>query len=236
MNLPLIDPFEPPFEVWQTRSPTDEEVLAAGSIAPIHVQLFATVEDALSAANYVAKGVLDGGFESHISDVLQASGDLKQWRKAMPSRTPKPLSVFQRQYGRHDIQAVCQELQLHGQTLSPGQCLFHGGLWWGNGPTSAPLSTSFSPQVAFKNAEWKGKAYDAGRIDLMVLRISSPNVKAFAFKHRGTRNGHEKEVLLRPGLTLTCTSSVLTRQDCPATKPGHADKQVDVYVMEIDVS
>lgn len=236
MNPPLVDPFEQSFEACQTRSPTAEEMLANKSIDPINVGLIAKINDPVSAARYVANGAPDSGLDNHISNMLQASAGLKQWRQAMPSRTPKPLSVFQRQYGRHDIQAVCQELQLHGRNLSPGQCLFHGGLWWGDGATSKPLSTSFSPQVAFKNAEWKGKAYDAGRIDLMVLKVVSPNVKAFAFKHKGTSNGHEKEVLLRPGLTLACRSSVLVRQDCLATKPGHAAKQVDVHVLEIDMS
>tara|TARA_R100000935_G_scaffold26906_1_gene47029 strand:- start:3888 stop:4598 length:711 start_codon:yes stop_codon:yes gene_type:complete len=236
LNLPLIDPFEQPFEAWQTRSPTAEEILANKSIDPINVELIATINDPVSAARYVANGAPDSGLDNHISNMLRASAGLKQWRRAMPSRTPKPLSVFQRKYVEHDIQAVTKEIQQHGRLLSPGQRLFHGGLWWGDGPTSKPLSTSFSPQVAFKNAEWKGKAYDAGRIDLMVLKVASPNVKAFAFKHKGTSNGHEKEVLLLPGLTLTCRSSILVRQDCLATKPGDAGKQVDVYVLEIDMS
>ncbi|MGU3847378.1 hypothetical protein ACVZHT_38210, partial [Vibrio diabolicus] len=78
-------------------------------------------------------------------------------------------------YNQSDVDADINSI---GKTLSDGQFLFHGGLWFSSCENEVtlrkPFSTSFCPQVALRNAEWRGKAYDQGQIDLLVLRVSNP--------------------------------------------------------------
>lgn len=90
--------------------------------------------------------------------------------------------------------------------------------------TERPLSSSFCPQVALRNADHKGKGYDAGRIDLLVLRATNPRTNVFAYKRKGTNLGHGNEVLFAARANLTLTSSELVSVDYTAGKYGLPNK------------
>ncbi|MCY1286774.1 hypothetical protein D9M70_357510 [compost metagenome] len=156
----------------------------------------------------------------------------------MPSTTPAEISRYQKSYQNSDFAAVSKEIDENGSPLSPGQSLFHGGLWTGSDSvvTSRPLSTSLCPQVAMRNAEHQGKAHDAGRIDLLLLKVVSPNTNTFVFRRKGTNLGHESEVLFAAGAQLVVKSRNLVRQDHPVGKAGFPNKLVPVYVLEVEVS
>ena len=173
MSLPLVNTFVPPYEKWKTRRQTYEEMLVSGNpLMDIRVRLEATVANAHDAATYIGRVGADNGLGNAINRALDNSVAYKHWRQAMPSKTPEALSRYQKSYPHCDLAQVSAEIERIGQVLSEGQCLFHAGLWPGGDrlTTNRPLSTSFCPQVALRNADHKGKGYDAGRIDLFVLR------------------------------------------------------------------
>ncbi len=245
MPLPLVDVFSSPYQKWTTRRATLEETEEiynrTGSIADaMHVndQLIAEIKSPFEAAKYIAKEGADNGLGNFIDDALDRSGNFSCWRKAMPSQTPSILSDYQRKYPNCDFTEVSKKINEIGSSLSPGQHLFHGGVWPGGDTltTDRPLSASFCPQVALRNAEHRGKAYEAGEIDLFVLRVVATRSRVFAYRRKGTSLGHEKEVLFAEGAVLTLRDSCLARSDyCLRTTNG-PEKHVPINVLNIDVS
>jgi len=239
MSLPLVNTFVSPYEKWETRRPTLEEMLASGNLhMSIRVRLEATVTNAHDAATYIGRVGADNGLGNFINGALDNSLAYKHWRQAMPSKTPDALSRYQRSYPHCDFAQVSAEIERIGQVLSEGQCLFHAGLWPDGARliTDRPLSTSFCPQVALRNADHLGKGYDAGHIDLFVLRATSPSTNVFAYKRKGTNLGHENEVLFAAGANLTLVSAEVANTDYPAGKYGFPNKRISVRILAVDIS
>ena len=238
VNLPLVDALTTPYEVWETRPATPEEMIANRSLEPTKVRLLERICNAHTAAEYMAKIVVDNGLGNHIQAALSKSDAYKSWQSVMPSKTTPEIARYQKDYQKSDFSAVSKEIDQNGSLLSHGQCLFHGGLWQGgsNLVTARPLSTSLCPQVALRNAEYKAKAYDADRLDLFVLRVTNPTTKAFVFKRKGTKLGHESEVLLASGAHLKLKAETLVRSDYAATKCDHPDKEIPIYVLDVELS
>lgn len=239
MSLPLVNTFSPPYEKWETRHPTVEEMLAASNFhMRVKVRLEATVANAYDAAVYMGRVGADNGLGDFINAALDDSPAHKQWRQAMPSKTPDALARYQKSYPNCDFAKVSAEINEIAQVLSEGQCLFHAGLWpdCATLVTDRPLSTSFCPQVALRNADHRSKAYDAGRIDLFVLKVTSPKTNIFAYKRNGTNLGHENEVLFAEGANLKLVSSEVVNTDYLAAKPGFPDKRISVRVITVNVS
>lgn len=245
MSLPIVNTFIPAYESWSTRNPTIEEHEASykenGAMSPpIRDKLLATVDNHLSAAKYMAKQGADNQLEKHIDDTLANSSAYKLWRDEMPSKTPASISKFQQNYPSYKQADVDKEINEINQTLSEGQFLFHGGLWFDDNKDEIilekPFSTSFCPQVALRNSEHLGKAYDDGKIDLFVLKVKKPQTNIFAFKLNGTSMGHEKEVLFASGAKLKFQKRNLIRQDYNVGKPNFANKKIPIYVIEVDIS
>ena len=180
----------------------------------------------------------DNGLGNHINDALDNDSSYAVWRREMPSATPPNLKNYKSRYPAYDAVQVDSEINVHGACLSPGQVLFHAGVWPGGLSlvTDRPLSSSFCPQVALRNAEHRGKAYDANRIDLFVLRIAASATKAFAYKRKGLALGHENEVLFASGANLSLSSQNLARHDHPVGKAHCSEKRVPLYVLEIELS
>lgn len=243
MSLPIVDPFIQPYEAWTTRTPSLEEMMESqkrtGKFS-LHVndQLIAKVTTGLEAANHIGRVGADNGLGNHINDALDSNRSYEVWRRQMPSATPAGLKNYKSRYPAYDAAQVNSEIDTHGAFLSPGQVLFHAGVWPNENSlvTDRPLSTSFCPQVALRNAEHKGKAYDANRIDLFVLRIVSSATKAFVYKRKGLGLGHENEVLFAAGANLSFISQNLVRHDHPVGKAGYSEKRVPLYVLEIELS
>ncbi len=239
-NLPLVDTFVPAYEVWETRPATLDEMIANGGPGDVKVSIIESVSDAPAAASHIARSAQDNALSNHIQTALSKSHDYSAWLRAMPSKTPPEISRYQKKYGKCDLSAVSNEIEQIGSFLSDGQFLFHGGLWPPHGPrrfvTTRPLSTSLCPQVALRNAEFRAKAYDAGRIDLLVLRAVDLRTKAYVFKRKGTKLGHESEVLLASGACLTLKAETLIRADYPAAKCDHPNKDIPIYVLEVEFS
>ena len=242
MTLPLINLFVNPYEVWTYRLISIEEIesgMFTGGPADLHIKdkLVATITTPVEAARYIASVGADNGLGNFINSTLDATLERSVWRKNMPSRTPKEFSDYQQKYPHCDFDAVNTKVNEYGQSLPIGQILFHGGVW----PdcnyfiTIRPLSTTFCPQVALRNAEHKGKAYDAKRLDLFVLKVCSNNVKAFVYKRHGTNLGHENEVLIAGGVRLNLRSRQLIRNDYTLGRYGMPTIPCPIYVLEVDL-
>lgn len=239
MSLPLVDTFFPPYEKWEERSPTLDEMMAAGNPhLRIRTGLEASVGSAFDAATYMARVGADNGLGNFINNALDSSDAYKYWRQAMPSRTPDELSRYQKSYPNCDFDQVSKEVEAIGHVLIEQQCLFHAGLWPGGDHlvTDRPLSTSFCPQVALRNADHIGKGYEAGRIDLFVLKATNPKTKVFAYKRKGTNLGHENEVLFAAGADLSLRSAEVVNTDYLAGKWGLPNKRISIRVLAIDIS
>ena len=253
MSLPLVDIFSTPYEVWSRREATKDEMLKIFKEkgyfrSVVRDKLIEVIDTPLKAAKYIAKVGVDNELERFIDEMLDRSKAYKLMRQKMPSKTPKVLADYQKRYRKCDFREVDQAINSYGDLLAEGQYLFHGGLWPDHPDhmkieftTTRPLSTTFSPQVALLNAEFRGKAYDANRIDLFVLYVKNPKTKVFVFRRKGTMLGHEKEVLFASGATLVLKNRHLIRNDYTVTKVINGihevkKSEVPIYVLEVEIS
>lgn len=248
--LPIVDVFETPYEIWTYRNATQDESIQhlrdyGNYIFQVPDKLVKIISNAYEAAAYIALVGADNALENHINNALNSSSNFKIWRQNMPSRTPGQLTNYQR---KHIINcSIYQVIDEIDCVLSDGQFLFHGGCWMGENSlgaeyiTSSPLSTSFCPQVALRNAEWGGKAYDAGVIDLLVLKVTQPYTRVFSYKIKGTDKGNEKEVLFSSDAKLKLISSETIRCDYKVCKviPNSTrcvEKEVCINVKLVEMS
>jgi hypothetical protein len=245
--LPFISPFAQPYEVWTSRDATHEEMLAsmqAGQFAfTVNDKLVARITNEYEAAEYMANcGGVDNGLEFHIDRVLAADPVFQQWLRAMPETTPAALEAYRHEYPLDDYGLVDLAIRTHGASLSADQLLFHGGHieFPSNGKlvTTRPLSATFCPQVALREAEWRGKAYEAGLVCIYLLRVRSSDHKVFVFDPDASDKGNEKEVLLTAGTKLNLRSARVLRNDYTVQRwkdMRTESKSVPFYLCEVDV-
>lgn len=248
-KVDAIDVFATPYEAWSTRKTSQEEALdlmknqGVHPIAALQVKdkLIERVSTPLEAASRMLRERVDQALERHIDDALEASDEYRHLRSLMPQDVPKALNSYQGEFPHYDCAEVDNAINSHGVEIAEGQFLFHGGLWSSNTPnvtTSRPFSTSFCPQVALRNAEWRGKAYDAGRLDLMVVRIKGPKTKAYVYSLEGN-HGNEKEIVFASGAELALVSKThiadisVSKMD---SKLRQEKKVIPAYVVEIEIS
>ncbi|WP_353220646.1 hypothetical protein [Salinisphaera sp. S4-8] len=245
MRLPLVDVFKSPYEAWSMRGATESEMRQqlreSGHILGwVRDRLQERINTHYEAACYIASVGADNALEGFIDRQLQRCESYKSMRAMMPSRTPPALSRFQQRYPNYSVCDVDYEISRIGHTLSEGQQLFHGGVWPGADSAdislAKPFSMSFCPQVALRNAEWRGKAYDAGQINLLVLRVVRSSTPVFVFRQRGAKMGNEKEVLIASHANLSVRASIRIKDDYVVGKYGFADKTVPIYVCEVDIT
>ncbi|HCG7383863.1 TPA: hypothetical protein NJ378_004723 [Vibrio parahaemolyticus] len=244
-TMPLVNVFQTPYEVWDIRRPTHEEMLA-GKTGLQKTRLIAKISNHFEAAKYELLNRGCTRLDQHIEDVLNSSIEYKGMRELMPSQTDQTLSDFQNKFQSIHFENVSNIVQRDGKKLVSGQILYHGGFFDRNLNeeviTTRPLSTSFSPHMACQNAEWRGKAYDSGELHLMMFRVVNPQTKAFCFKIKGTNKGHEKEVLFASGAKLVLRKKTLIKNDGTAYKAcdqyaGNVlKKSIPFYLLEIDIS
>jgi hypothetical protein len=195
------------------------------------------VSTPLEAAIHVANNYGNNSLANQIDKALLGSKIYKNWRKEMPTVTPEAIKRYQTKHKTADNSAVEVAINRYGHPLSPDQYLFHGGVWVGDTgwKTTRPLSTSLCPQVAFVNALWNAKAYDAGRLDLFVLRVTAPLTKAFILRPKGSGLGHEREVLLAGACTMTLVGTHVANPCFSVGKAFAPDINIPINVLEVDV-
>lgn len=245
----VVNVFDLPFEDWSIRDSTTEEMaelLNHGGVTlaeALHIKdkLLDVVSNHTEAAAHMLRKRWNNALENHVERSLDESVEYRNLIALMPEHVPAALDAYQGSFSQHDPKLADQAIRAHGVLLAEGQVLFHGGYWPTNEQsfvTSRPFSTSFCPQVALRNAEWKGKAYDAGRVDLMVVRVNEPTTKAFVYRREGD-HGNEKEVVFANGARLSrvretrIADATVTKAD---SRYQSQQKVVPAYVIEVEVS
>lgn len=211
-DVGVVDVFAKPFRKWSRRATTEEERVALLNqglsfieVLEVNDQLLAHVSTHIQAAEYMLLTGADNALEWHIDRALDASAEYRDLRALMPRQVPAALESYQGEFSEEDWALADEAINCNGTLLADGQILFHGGLWpvaSRTFTTARPFSTSFCPQVALRNAEWDGKAYDAGRVDLMVVTAMQSGTMGYAYGREGT-HGNEKEVVFASAAQLT---------------------------------
>jgi hypothetical protein len=245
----IVDVLETPFEDWSERRASIEEAKSLMEREGLPLwealrpkdQLLEKVCTHTEAAARMLRVRADGALENHIANALEKSAEYGDLQALMPKEVPKALQSYQGQFSKKDWPKADEAIKNHGVLMAEAQFLFHGGRWSSDDSTlttSRPFSTSFCPQVALRNAEWGGKAYDAGRVDLMVVRVADPKTQAYAYR-QDSAHGHEKEVVFASGAQLTRVRETYIG-DIPVPKKGDGFnpvlKDVPAYVVEVEIS
>lgn len=245
----VVNVFAKPYQVWSKRDSTLEEAsdlvknkgLSVIEALQVNDKLIEEVSTHTEAAIRMLRERADNGLEFHIDRALDTSAEYRGLRNLMPQGVPDGLSAYQGEFSEQDWAIADEAIKAHGVEAADGQCLFHGGHWAVDSPTittSRPFSTSFCPQVALRNAEWNGKAYDAGRVDLMVVCVKQPKTKAYVYSREGN-HGNEKEVVFASGARLTRVRETHIT-DMPVRKVTSGFQQekkvVPAYLIEVEIS
>lgn len=245
----IVNVFSTPYEKWSQRQTTIDEAMvlvnSKGYSIPealnVNDKRIAVISTHAEAASYILRQSDDNGLERHIDRALDRSAEYHALRKFMPKNEPEAIRTYQGRFSEYDYLEADSAIKAYGMTMAEGQILFHGGLWTSKNAvfiTSRPFSTSFCPQVALRNAEWMGKAYDVGRVDLMLVRVRQPKTPAYACSRNGD-HGNEKEVVFASGAQLTYVAETLVT-DCFVSKTltDHTvgQKRVPGYVLEVEIS
>lgn len=257
MKLPLINQFLTPYEIWQTREPSELEIqsrMTSGMhplfcLEPVKINCIDVINSPDKAAYYLANRQYDKEIDDCIDISLNnAQSNYNASRKAMPSITPAVLSQYQRLYSfSTNMNDVNTEVVSSGKPLADGQILFHGGcllkgLQVGKSlALTRPLSTSLSPSMAIRNGEWRGKFYHDNEANLIILTARSMTHKTFIFKINGTDKGHEKEVLIQKNAVLKIVSRTLINANYKVYATGNNAGQVihrlvPFYLTHVSVS
>ncbi|WP_186192804.1 hypothetical protein ACN262_28675 [Burkholderia gladioli] len=205
----IIDVFSTPYESWSYRKATQQEMMdhyrEQGFFSTeIKDRLERRIGSAFEAADHTIRVRVDNALEGFIDRALADDFAFNALRQQMPSPTPVALDDYQSSYPNYDRLSVDQAINRFGVLLADGQYLLHGGCWFSDGnsfTTDRPLSTTFCPQIALRSAEWRGKAYDANRVELMVIRVTQPRTKAYLFGPESELK-HEKEAVFASGAHL----------------------------------
>lgn len=249
MNLPLINTFSSSLNIYTTREPTLQESIeymqkTGKALMPrVNDKLIASISNAFEAAKYIGQYGPDNIVGNHITDHLATNNDFRIWRQSMPSKIPKALEDYQKRMSSCNLTNVKNEISQINRTLSEGQYLFHGGHWnFGTSlSTTKPLSATFCPVVAMCEALHKGKAYDAGQLDIWVLRATNPKTNVYVYNPNARLLGHEKEVLFNSGALLTVINRTLVHHNMKVSKvdPNSyriLEKNVPVNIIEISIT
>lgn len=247
-QLPIVNTFNPPLEIWSQRNMTEEEMQIfyqenAYFRYTINDKLLAKIDTSYKAAEYIAQVGADNRVENFIDTALSTSINYKLMKQMMPYKTPNELFNYQKKYPFYDDYQLNNDIHAINAILSKQQVLFHGGKWINDMQTKLvtikPFSTTFSPLVALNEALHKGKAFDANGIDLFVVKVNNPQTPVFVYKNKGTLFGHEKEVLFASGAKLKLISKKLINQNFRVTKIFNGiqekEKHVPLRILEVEI-
>ena len=244
--LPIINPFEKPYIVYNTHSPTIEEMKINDHNGiffntPIRDDIKQIIGNHTIAAKYVLEGNDANEVENYITQFLKNSSEYRIWRENMPSITPQCFKDYQ-QKSKYSSVELDDYFKNCESFLSEGQVLFRGGKYHGviNQCLRCPqiTSTTFCPQVALREAEWNGKAYNDDEINLWLITIRNPQIKIFIYNFFKSKMGNEKEVVLQSDCKFFLREKILINDHykvfSPHT-PNPLSKYVCAYLLYVDV-
>ena len=209
MQFPLVYPYP-----MQENPPSDQELetykFAVENGWPAtppreRIRIDNPLQHAIYALDNFHSNIVSGMMERY----LKQSSSYKDALGLMPNLSSvRGLWNYRNRHGAHSQDDVINELSAFGLTLSPGQVVFHGGIYpRDNGTdeplvefaTDRPLSSSLCAQVAAVHSLY----HDPKEIWIITAN-ESPTTKAFFFSNSRRQNlGHEVEVLIAPGAKIT---------------------------------
>ena len=151
--------------------------------------------------DYYELAELAMNFKERVKDFVEdklKESVLKQWLAIMGSRTPQLLRAYQEENKNINTSLIDNEINKIDALLSPGQKLYRGGDIV-SGKQPQVLSTTFCPAVAINEDLYNGKAQKRGKLLIDVLEVLDPKTCVYVYKQKGTKMGHEKEVLFASG-------------------------------------
>ena len=167
------------------------------------------VSSNVAAAGYFFIHGETTALDNYMKDQLNAQKLASNWA-SIPNTIPQALLIYQRNYTSANLTAVDNDINSLNFQLSADQYLYHGGNLFPPGvtqiTTTRPLSTSFSPVVAFLEAVNLSKAYNAGVINIYAIKVVNNSFKVFYFPPV-TPLAHEDEVLFASGVCLRVVNS-----------------------------
>lgn len=234
-------------KIYSKRERTPEECKSPSDILiPINDKLIETIRTTEDAVKHAIKNYGDNNLQNHISDALNLNKEFKALRAEVPSKTPKELSNYQKKYDRNDNKIkdkADKKIKEIGTRLAIGQELLHGGKLMDTKEDNeltllSPLSTTFDPIIANTEAIHKGKAYDEGELNINIITNKNSKVKCFPYRHKGTRFGHEKEVLISSEAKLLVKENKKISETTVYKHENgkNIEKIVPIYITKIDMS
>lgn len=165
------------------------------------------VTNHVGGANYVLMpGANLSGINIHTTEEMQKQRMQPNWVAVASIGKIQSLETYQKNYGKCNKALVDADIKKLNITMTPNQFLYHGGVLNVNNTANsvvltAPLSTTFHPDVALNEATYRGKAFKSNALHLNVIKVINPNVKVYPFR-LDLKMSHEGEVLLEAGITL----------------------------------
>ncbi|KAB7885963.1 hypothetical protein [Poseidonibacter ostreae] len=233
-------------KIYSKRERTPEECkLPSDILVPINDRLIKTIRTSEDAVKHAIENYGDNNLQNHISDALNFNKEFKVLRAEVPSKTPKELSNYQKKYDRYNNKIkddADKKIKEIGTLLASGQELFHGGKLIDTKEDNvlsltSPLSTTFDPVIANIEAIHKGKAYDEGELNINIITNKNSKAKCFPFRHKGTKFGHEKEVLISSEAKLSVKEKKKISETTVSKHENrkNIEKIVPVYITKIEM-
>jgi hypothetical protein len=253
MSLPLIRlfTFSNPYKIYKSERLSIDEILN-GDFSEEEKkfgkkQLKKTIFTPVDAAMHILDVVVDNSLGHFIWKNVSETQEFMNWRGSMPSKIPTHIQRYQNRYPSVDFNQVTIEIDQIRCIPPENQVLFHGGNilnvtnLYKSTKLSRPLSTTFCPQVALRDAEHNGKIYDSGVVYLYVLTVIKPKSNIYVYRHNGCNNlAIEKEVLFSAGACICITRIRKMLSDYKCSKydnyRGQLSKLVPAYVVEATIS
>ena len=154
------------------------------------------------AAKYMADCVVDNALEFFTDEKMKNSEAVKKWYENMPNATPEVINRYQNENCKSDLKEVSDEINKIRCRFSETQQVIHAGnLPEKNFITKRPLSATLDMQVAFREAEFCGKAYNDNEINIYELTVKDSKTSVFVTNPE-SEHGNEKEVIFSAGATI----------------------------------
>lgn len=243
MNLPLVNVFTKVYIQYNYQEIPFEKRLShfidtKKMIRRARSGICFTISNPYTAAMHMCNVGADNGLAGHIEDSLEYDVNFKKMLSLMPNPMPQIFSDYKVTPKAVNSKELNKAILEIGMRLSTHQYLYHGGIWGENNKsiiTQRPLSTSFCPQVAMRNAEHNDKAFNAGRIDLLVLMVVKPITPVFVYQEiYDTVN--EKEVLFASGARLKKRWEHKISEKYEVSSINGQTKKISTYVVMVEIS
>lgn len=212
MNIPLINPY-PMQQAPHSHIIVRQQEYAKKKGLPVKalpelIIVKSPKEHLIAALNNFNNNILP----TMIKDKLKSLDTYKDALNLMPNLSEvKGLKNYRQKHPDHNASDVLYDLNMHGKNLALGQALFHGGTFprdkTGNPldrfVTDRPLSTSLCAQVASVHS-----CYHSPKDIWLIGKVVSSEIKAFVYSNDSRQtHGHESEILIEQGVSITLLSS-----------------------------